>query len=229
MSNEPRRPQKKATKPQKLTFELRHFNKPFIAPQKAKPGSIGYDLTLPVDVEIPPHCRIAIPLNFAINLPYGMEAKIEPRSGLSLKGMEGYGKKTVWGKKWRVIPWKRTVCGKQHFDADILVSKMDPGYNDNIHIIIKNNDVGFIIRKGTRIAQLTFYRTTSPMFEVVEKFTNFVDRGGGLGSSGTQSLIHNSGERISFNEYYAGLSPEKRAEIDGITNQTDGHDNPRCN
>lgn len=215
MSNEPQKPKRNPTKPQKLTLELRHFNEPFIAPQKAKPGSIGYDLTVPCDVEIPAHSRIAMPLNFAINLPYGMEAKIEPRSGLSIHGMEGYGKKTTWGRKWGIILWKHTTYGKQHFDADVLVGKIDPGYNDNIHVIIKNNDVGFLIRKGTRIAQLTFYRTTSPLFEVVEKFTRFVDRGGGLGSSGTQSLVREPGKKTSFNEYYAGLSPEKRAEIDG--------------
>lgn len=203
---------KQPAKAKKLTLELRHFNKPFIAPQKAMPESASYDLTLPCDVNIPAHSRVAVPLNFAINLPYGMEAKIEPLNGLSIQGLNGYGKKTVWYRRCKIIPWRRTISGKQNFDADVLVGKINPGYDNNIHVIIKNNDVGFLIRKGTRIAQLTFYRTASPMFEVVEKFTRLVNR---EGNYSTQSLVRNPGKQIPFNEYYAGLPPEKRAEIDG--------------
>ena len=240
-------------------FELKHFGNFYFVPYKAKPGSIGFDLVAPVDFIVPAHTRCHMPLNIAINLPRNIEGKIEPRSGFSIRGMEGYGKKKVPTKLLGFIPWRKTVSGKLDFDADVLVGKIDPGYTDNINVIIKNNDQQFLISRGTRIAQITFYRTISPEFEIVEQLS-CASRGGGLGSSGTTSeeVIFPLGanhhceyeeyckekrdaltrgvmmppfevwcsmkglssigilkeKTMPFHEYYASLSPEKRAEID---------------
>lgn len=171
-----------------FVFEITHFGTNYVIPQRGKAGSIGYDLTVPEDVLVPAHSRIAIPLNIAINLPYGIEAKIEPRSGLSLKGMEGYGTREVPNLLFGIIPffW-RTISGKMYWDCDVLVGKIDPGYTDNIHVILKNNDKEFTIRRGTRIAQMTFYRVISPEFALVGKLS-CKSRGGGLGSTGTDQL-----------------------------------------
>lgn len=125
-----------------------------------------------------------MPLNIAINLPWNIEGKIEPRSGFSIRGIEGYGKKRKPIKIFGFIPWHQTISGKQNFDADVLVGKVDPGYTDNINVIIRNNDEQFLIRRGTRIAQITFYKVISPEFVIVDKLS-CVSRGGGLGSSGT--------------------------------------------
>lgn len=175
-----------------LELEITRFGPNYVIPQRGKAGSIGYDLTLPEDVLVPAHSRIAIPLNIAINLPYGIEAKIEPRSGLSLKGMEGYGTREVPNLLFGIIPffWK-TISGKQYWDCDVLVGKIDPGYTDNIHVILKNNDKEFTIPRGTRIAQMTFYRVISPKFTHVDKLS-CKSRGGGLGSTGTDQLPGNN-------------------------------------
>lgn len=74
-------------------FEIKPLSDGFALPVKAKKGSIGYDLTVPRDIRIPAHSRVKIPMDFAINLPNGVEAKIEPRSGCSLHGIVGYGVK----------------------------------------------------------------------------------------------------------------------------------------
>ncbi|MDE5774182.1 MAG: hypothetical protein K2H86_06975 [Muribaculaceae bacterium] len=206
-----------------LILEVTHFGTNYVIPQRGKAGSIGYDLTVPEDVLVPAHSRIAIPLNIAINLPYGIEAKIEPRSGLSLKGMEGHGTREVPNLLFGIIPffWK-TISGKMYWDCDVLVGKIDPGYTDNIHVILKNNDKEFTIRRGTRIAQMTFYRVLSPKFEIVDKLS-CKSRGGGLGSSGTEQLPDNdlcpvvkTDKRISFHEFYAMQSPEERERLDKL-------------
>lgn len=139
----------------KKEFEIKFLSDGASAPAKAVNGSIGYDLCVPRDFHVPAHSRVAVPLDIAINLPRGIEGKIEPRSGCSLRGMEGYGTRKVRaGKFLGIFPRKKTISGKQYFDADVLVGKIDPNYTDNIHVILNNRDEAFLIRKGTRIAQL---------------------------------------------------------------------------
>ena len=194
---------KENKKPQRKQIKLKEFEVVLLSegasvPKKSVRGSIGYDLFVPKDVKVPAHSRIAIPLDIAINLPFGIEAKIEPRSGHSLHGMEGFGTKTdIVRRILGIFPVKKTRSGRLRFDADVIVGKVDPNYVDNIHVIIKNNDTEFTIRAGSRIAQMTFYQTTSPFFKVVDKLT-CKSRGGGLGHTGTDRIrAHGSISDIS--------------------------------
>lgn len=204
----------------RLVLEVAHFGNHYILPQKGKPRSIGYDLTVPEDVKIPAHSRFRIPLNIAINLPEGIEGKIEPRSGFELNGMEGYGTREVPNLLFGFIPFfYRTITGIQRWDCDVLVGKIDPGYTDNISVIVKNNDKEFTIKRGTRIAQMTFYQVLSPEFKIVDKLS-CVSRNGGLGSSGTgplsttTSVENRDSKSMPYHEWYAGLSAEERAKVD---------------
>lgn len=170
------------------TFEIKTFSDSVALPIRAKKGSVGYDLTIPDDTLIPAHSRCKVPLGFAINLPLGVEAKIEPRSGLSITGMIGYGVRKFARRLLGFIPWfSRRSYGKWHFDADVLVGKIDPNYTDQVNVIIKNNDSAFTIKAGTRIAQMTFYNVGSPFFKVVDELT-CKSRGGGFCSSGTDRI-----------------------------------------
>lgn len=194
---------KENKKPQRKQIKLKEFEVVLLSesasvPKKSVRGAIGYDLCVPKDVKVPAHSRVAIPLDIAINLPFGIEAKIEPRSGHSLHGMEGFGTKTVIVRRiLGIFTVKKTRSGRLRFDADVLVGKVDPNYVDNIHVIIKNNDTEFTIRAGSRIAQMTFYQTTSPFFKVVDKLT-CKSRGGGLGHTGTDRIrAHGSISDIS--------------------------------
>lgn len=202
-----------------MVLELTHFGNHYILPQKGKPRSIGYDLTVPKDITIPAHSRFKIPLNIAINLPEGIEAKIEPRSGFELNGMEGCGTRRTLKFILGIIPVWKTTSGILRWDCDVLVGKIDPGYTDNINVIVKNNDREFTIRRGTRIAQMTFYRVISPSFEIVDKLS-CASRGGGLGSSGSAQLPvpdgapKKSGKPIPFHEWYAQLPPDEREKVD---------------
>lgn len=168
-------------------FEIQPLSDYFVMPVKAKRGSIGYDLTCPRDIVIPAHSRVKVPLDFAINLPLGVEGKIEPRSGGSLHGMTGYGFRKKRMLALGFIPFMKNVLCSGYFDADVLIGKINPNYTDNVHVIIKNNDKEFTLKAGTRFAQMTFYYTTSPFFKIVEKLS-CKSRGGGLGSSGVNKI-----------------------------------------
>lgn len=168
-------------------FEIKPLSDDFVMPVKAKRGSIGYDLTVPHDFLILAHSRVKIPLDFAINLPNGIEAKIEPRSGCSLHGMVGVGAKKRKLKLFGFLPINKKFYGRQTFDADVLPGKIDPNYTDNVHVLLKNNDVEFTIKAGTRIAQMTFYSTVAPFFRIVDELS-CKSRGGGFCSSGLYKI-----------------------------------------
>lgn len=171
----------------KKEYEILPLREGFGLPVRAKRGAIGYDLTVPEDIIVPAHSRCKVPLGFAINLPYGVEAKIEPRSGASLRGLLGYGECKHQSKLFGIIPITSKRLGNRYFDADVLVGKIDPNYIGEVNAIVKNNDEAFTIAAGTRIAQLTFYQVGSPFFRLVEKLS-CKSRGGGFGSSGMHRI-----------------------------------------
>lgn len=176
-------------------FEIQPLADSFELPIRAKRGSIGYDLTVPEDFHVPAHSRCRIPLRFAINLPYGVEAKIEARSGATLNGIVGYGRYKLKTKVFGIIPVTKKMSGRHNFDADVMPGKIDPNYTDEVHVLMKNNDGAFTIKAGTRIAQMTFYNVGSPFLRIVEKLT-CKSRGGGFGSSGTDRIEKKSIENI---------------------------------
>lgn len=214
--------QRKTEKPKirKKEFEIKLLSENAILPKKAVRGAIGYDLCLPTDFRVPAHSRVAIPLDIAINLPNGVEGKIEPRSGCSLHGIEGYGTRTIIkGKILGLFPRKEVKSGRMYFDADVCVGKVDPNYTDNIHVIIINHDESFLIRKGSRIAQLTFYQTIAPFFKIVDQLT-CKSRGGGLGHTGTEKL---RGSRSTPTTSAVEETPELQVsdDLDNVLNDGD--------
>ena len=143
-------------------------------PEQADDVSAGYDLYVPYNTVIK-RGRQAIPIGIKIGVPKGIDGHIRPRSGFSVKGMEGY---TIPLFKWLKPKKKR-------FDADVIEGTIDHGYQDEINIIVNNHDKPFIIRGGTRIAQMVFNVHELPQLLETGELTGF-DRGGGLGHTGTK-------------------------------------------
>lgn len=90
-------------------------------PQKQHKGDAAFDLYVPEDVELIPR-RQKIDMGFALELPKGKAAIIQPRSGCSLKGIE------VWNK----------VTGQvRYIDADVKIGLVDSNYRKNVGTILQ--------------------------------------------------------------------------------------------
>lgn len=181
-----------------LRVKIKKLHPDAVIPTKATPQSVGYDLYVKQDICIE-HPRQVIPLGLAIELPDGIEAKIEPRSGFSSKGIEGFALKQgfncEFGNDGTLTLknnadeelWQR-IDKTERFNADVLVGKIDPDYRGEVGVIIRNNESGrhFLIAKGTRIAQMTFYPVAQLPggFEVSEELSETERADGGFGHTG---------------------------------------------
>lgn len=182
-----------------MKINIKKLRDDVVLPVMATDGAIGFDLAVPCDICIE-HPRQLIPLGFALELPDGIEAKIEPRSGFSLKGIEGFEliKPKVDGDRLKWSPevsqpltdgaLYQRIDIAQYFNADVLVGKIDPDYRGECGVIILNNEPykPFLIKAGTRIAQMTFYRVAPVAgFEVVDELTDTKRGTGGFGHTGS--------------------------------------------
>ena len=135
-------------------------------PTKANKGAAAYDVYTPESIIVKTGRQI-IPLDFAIEIPHGYEAKIEPRSGYSSKGMEGL----------------LSITEKRRFDCDVIQGKIDSDYRGCVGVIVKNNDVPFMLERGQRIAQLTIYKVEDSEFKEVKELAKTERGDGGFGST----------------------------------------------
>lgn len=134
-----------------------------VVPQKATEGSAAYDVYLPQSYTVS-YGRQILGLGFAIELEPGYEAKIEPRSGFSSKGM--------------------LDIGDVRRNADVIVGKIDSDYRQEIGVIVKSCESRpFFLEKGTRIAQMTIYKVEEAEFEESQVLSK-TGRTGGFGHSG---------------------------------------------
>lgn len=172
-----------------------------VLPKKATEGSAAYDLYVSEDVIIKPGRQI-IPLGFAMEMESGIEALIDPRSGFSSKGMEGYEvrdettisfKRDFWidaSRHYLPTPEierkaKTFICkDADRFDCDVIEGKIDSDFRGGCGVIVHNRDKRtFLIKAGTRIAQMTFHKVETAEWEEVEELSPS-DRDGGFGSTG---------------------------------------------
>ena len=172
-----------------------------ILPKKATEGSAAYDLYVPEDIIIKPGRQI-IPLGFAMEMEPGHEALVNPRSGFSSKGMEGYEVLyiSIFDSPFGAIqsfaddnkPEDSSTIIKtyialdpERFDCDVIEGKIDSDYRDGVGVIIHNHGPEFLIKAGTRIAQMTFHKVETVEWEETDTLSD-TDRDGGFGSTGTK-------------------------------------------
>ncbi|MBF0409387.1 MAG: dUTP diphosphatase [Candidatus Riflebacteria bacterium] len=129
-----------------------------LVPQKATPGSSGYDLKSRVDCEIAPGEIKLVPAGIRLQIPAGLEAQVRPRSGLAAK--HGI-----------------TVLNSP--------GTIDSDYRGEVCVILINHSKSsFKIEKGMRIAQMVFAQVADTALIQVSDLDH-TDRGsGGFGSTG---------------------------------------------
>jgi dUTP pyrophosphatase len=173
-----------------MEIKIKKLRDDAVLPVRKTDGAIGFDLAVPCDICIE-HKRQIIPLGFALELPKGIEAKVEPRSGFSSKGIKGFELSVAQERNAMGISnQKKLFCRideAEYFNADVLVGKIDPDYRGECGVIILNHEPGkpFLINAGTRIAQMTFY-AVAPVsgFNVVEELSETHRGACGFGHTG---------------------------------------------
>lgn len=111
------------------------FNEEAKLPFRAHYNDAGADCYSPIEVTIPAHGSVAIPLGFGLILPDGFMACNFPRSGHAKRGIVSQ------------------------------IPPIDSGYRGEIHAIVLNtSDEEVTIAKGERVCQLVMMPILMPEF-----------------------------------------------------------------
>lgn len=117
-------------------------------PEKAHDADAAYDVFTKEDVKVFDWERYAIPLGFKMQLPKYLAAVIQPRSGMSSKGL--YARREHFKGEFVEV----------RIDADVKIGLIDSGYTGEVNAIVKTFGIGsylsknIIIPAGTKIAQM---------------------------------------------------------------------------
>jgi dUTP pyrophosphatase len=131
-------------------------------PERASPGSSGYDLRAAVDgeIELSPGGRAAVATGLVVEVPAGWEAQIRPRSGLAAR--HGV-----------------TLANSP--------GTVDSDFRGEVQVLLVNlGRKPFTVRRGDRIAQLVVLPV--PEVEIVEvvEVSPTARGAGGFGSTGVE-------------------------------------------
>lgn len=155
-----------------------------IMPVKATNGAAAFDLCVPCDTKIK-RGRNLVDLRFSLELPHGYAATIQPRSGFSAKGFEV-----------EVLYVCCGICLKKKKDvrinADVKRGLIDSDYRGPVRVIVyvrakSSAFKRFLIKKGTRIAQMQIVEVPNVALIEVDKLSETERGEGGIGSTGTKS------------------------------------------
>ena len=136
-------------------FEVELMNKDAKLPHRGSPESAGLDLFITEDLTLKPHDRQLAPTGLRMCTPPGTYARIAPRSGLSLRGI------------------------------DIGAGVIDRDYRGELKILLINNSPDtFTFRKGDRVAQLVLERISYAEPTPVSHLNSTIRSSDGFGSTG---------------------------------------------
>lgn len=142
------------------------------APVRVEEGAAGYDLYVPENFVINPG-RNVLPLKIQIELNAKTEAMIRPRSGFTLNGMEGY------------YLADETFTSPKRWNADVLIGTIDESYRGEVGVLIKSQEtIPFVVKEGTRIAQMVISEYFSEPFEITTDLSDTERGSGGFGHTG---------------------------------------------
>lgn len=146
-----------------MEIRIKKLSEWAIIPQRMSDGAAAYDLFLPEDTYIRSG-RQVVGLGFAMEIPQGYAAEIQPRSGFASKGM----------------PDKD--C--ERMDADVLYGLIDSDYRGEVGVIINSNEkYNFPVTAGLRIAQMIIRKVEDVEFSEFESLSETKRGKGGFGST----------------------------------------------
>ncbi len=128
------------------------------APSYAHNGDSGVDLYSTEEYTLKPMERKLIPTGLKLEIPYGYEGQVRPKSGLALNN------------------------GISHANA---VGTIDSSYRGEIKVpLINLSDKPYTVEKGKKIGQMIFAKVEEAVFEEVKELSNTTREDNGFGSTG---------------------------------------------
>jgi len=141
-----------------INIKFKRLHSDALIPAYAKQGDAGMDVCSIDNYELSPNNSILVKTGLAMELPFGYEAQVRPRSGLAYKN-------------------QITVLNSP--------GTIDSGYRNEIGVILINHGKEtFNIKKGERIAQLVIAKHETPTIEEVIELSESERGLGGFGSTG---------------------------------------------
>lgn len=127
-------------------------------PTYATKGSAGMDIRANETISMPPNSRRLIKTGIHLEIPEGFEAQIRPRSGM---------------------------CLKQGITVLNAPGTIDSDYRGEVGVILANtSNIGVLISKGMRIAQMVFAKYERVEFEEALTLSETERGEEGFGSTG---------------------------------------------
>lgn len=145
-----------------MKIRIKKLHEDAVIPKYATNGSSGFDLVALEDVRFDPGETKLVKTGLAIDVGYGYELQVRPRSGLSLK------------TPLRVANSPGTVDSDYRGEVCVIISNTisNKGYEP------------YLIKKGDRIAQGVVCPVVQADIEVVDYLDDTARGAGGFGSSG---------------------------------------------
>lgn len=143
---------------------LDHYDPSFELPFYATEGAAGADVRASIpekkSISIKPGERVLVPTGLSMEIPFGYEVQVRPRSGLSLKS------------PLMIVNAPGTI------DCD---------YRGEVCIIVGNfGKEDYVVEHGLRIAQLVIAPVIQAKYSVTTTLNETQRGAGGFGSTGTR-------------------------------------------
>lgn len=161
-------------------LEIKRIRAEARLPFYANHGDAGLDISAAEEIIIYPGETKTVATGLILNIPYGYEVQIRPRSGLSLK------------TRLRLPNAPGTIDSGYKDELKILIHNASPDCSSDTEIYdlsCKSNPAAaYKINVGDRIAQMVFAKVSSATIVEVDEFSSedVPNRGGGFGSSGVK-------------------------------------------
>lgn len=164
-----------------INVKIKKLSQNAIVPSYAKEGDSGIDLYTLEDTVIPAKSAVAISTGIALEIPYGYEMQVRPRSGISLKGILFTRDVTVCDKE----QLKKQIRKSFVVHPTVRLGTVDSGYRGEIKIITYNEEnFEILIPKHIKLAQGVFQQVPRAILKVVDELTNSERGNSGFGSTG---------------------------------------------
>ncbi|CCL51330.1 TPA: deoxyuridine 5'-triphosphate nucleotidohydrolase [Clostridioides difficile] len=164
-----------------INVKIKKLSQDAIVPSYAKEGDSGIDLYTLEDTVIPAKSAVAISTGIALEIPYGYEMQVRPRSGISLKGILFTRDVTVCDKE----QLKKQIRKSFVVHPTVRLGTVDSGYRGEIKIITYNEEnFEILIPKHIKLAQGVFQQVPRAILKVVDELSNSERGNSGFGSTG---------------------------------------------